>query len=193
MFLTVLAKDCINKLALTHLLINLNVKFLTSLSKLSLAHACNINTCILLDSLKHRKSSVTSCKINLCTVDVYLGSSVHSLCNSCKHLLHKIHHPVVVLVCNINLHTGKLRVMGSVHTLVTEVLCKLIHTVVTANDKTFQIKLICNTQIKRHVQSIVVGNERSCSCTSRNRLKDWGLHLKAASLIKETAHCRDNL
>ena len=192
MFLAVLAKDCINKLALAHLFVNLNVKLLAGLTQLSLAHACDVNTCILFDCLKHRKSSVTCCKINLCAVDIYFCSAVYCCSNSCKHLLHKVHHPVVVLVCNVDLHTGELRVVGSVHTLVTEVLCKLVYTVVTSNDKAFQIKLICNTQVQRHIQSVVVGNERSCGCTSRDWLKDRGLNLKAASLVKETAHGRDD-
>src|ERR1035437_1752833 len=94
------------------------------------------------------------------------------------YLFSESHHPVIILKGNINLHYRKFRIMGPVHTFIPEILGELIYTFETAYNQTLQVKLICNPQIERHVESIMMGNKRSCCCTSRNRLQNGSFHFK---------------
>ena len=64
----------------------------------------------------------------------------------------EIHHPVVILVLNIEFHAGKFRIVGLVHTLVTEVLADFIYTFKTTYNQSLQIKFRCDAQVKVYIQ-----------------------------------------
>ena len=83
--------------------------------------------------------------------------------------------------------------MGLVHTLVAEILGKFINPVEAAHNKSLKVELICNTQIERNIQSVVMGYEGACGRSARNALQDRCLYLQAARLIKVVAHCGNNL
>ena len=52
-----------------------------------------------------------------------------------NHLLRHLHHPAVVLVGDIDLHAGKLRIVRSVHTLIAEVTAKLVNALKATHDQ----------------------------------------------------------
>ena len=49
------------------------------------------------------------------------------------------HHPVVVLIADIELHAGELGVVGLVHALVAEVLAHLIDALEAAYDEPLEV------------------------------------------------------
>lgn len=51
----------------------------------------------------------------------------------------EIHHPVVVLVRDIDFHTGKFRIVRSVHAFVAEVFGKFVHSFEASDNQPFQI------------------------------------------------------
>ena len=83
--------------------------------------------------------------------------------------------------------------MSLVHTLVTEVFRELIYAVISSDDKSLQVKLICNTQIQRNVQCVMMCDERSCGSTARDRLENRSLHLETACVVEILTHGSDNL
>ena len=58
------------------------------------------------------------------------------------HLLRHLHHPAVILVGYIDLHTGKLRIVRPVHTLIAEVTTKLVNPLEATYDQSLEVKLI---------------------------------------------------
>ena len=58
------------------------------------------------------------------------------------HLLRHLHHPAVVLVGDIDLHTGKLWIVRPVHTLIAEVTAKLVDALEATHDQPLEVKLI---------------------------------------------------
>ena len=110
-----------------------------------------------------------------------------------EHLLHEVHHPDVVLVGHVDLHTGELRVVGLVHTLVAEVFGELIDTVVAAYNQPLEVEFVGDSHIEVDVEGVVVGDERTGRGASRNGLKDRGLDLKAAGVVEIFPHRGDNL
>ncbi len=87
-----------------------------------------------------------------------------------QYLLGELHHPDVVFVSHINFHSGEFRIVRPVHSLVAEIFCKLINSVETANNQTFQVKLVGNAQIERNVQRVVVCFKGTGCGTAGNRL-----------------------
>ena len=80
--------------------------------------------------------------------------------------LNKIHHSVIIGVCLIELHKSKLGVVTSVKSLVSEYSAYLINTFHAAYDKTFEIKLQRNSELKVFIKRIVVSEERTCRCAA---------------------------
>ena len=191
--LGIFSKNRINQLALAPARLNLNIKLLAGLAELCFIHTLHINAGILLNCLKDRQTTVSTAEIHLILSNLHLGGAVDCGSHLAKHLLHKLHHPDIVLVGDIYLHTGKLRIVGLVHTLVAEVLRELVNARESTHNQPLQIELVGNAQVKRDVESIVMGNERTGCCASRDALKDRSLHLKASGLVEVLAHCRDNL
>ncbi len=82
------------------------------------------------------------------------------------HFLHKVHHPFIILVGNIEFHLCKLRVVKPAHAFISEIFAEFIYPVISSYDQPFQIQLIGNTQIEGHVQAVVMGLERTGSSTT---------------------------
>ena len=93
--------------------------------------------------------------------NLHFGSAVNRDSDTLKQLLGEAHHPVIVLILYVQLHTGELRIMVAVHTFVAEVTTNLVHTLKTAYDKSFEIELGSNTQVHIHVQRVVMRDERT--------------------------------
>src|SRR5687768_536008 len=80
-------------------------------------------------------------------------------CYFFEQLFCDLHHPEIIFVGSIPFKNGKLRIMGTVHTFIAEIAAELIYPVEPTYDKAFQVQFIGNTQVKRHIQGIVMRNE----------------------------------
>ena len=193
MLLAIFPEDGIDQLADTHRRIELDVELLTGLAEFVNAHSLDIHTGIFLNSLKNRESAVAGLEVDLLVADLHDCGAVQLEGDLFEHLLHEVHHPDVILVGHVDLHTGELRVVGLVHTLVAEVLGELIDTVVATNDQSLEVELVGDSHIEVDVQGVVVGDERTGRGASRDGLKDRGLDLKAAGRVEIFPHCGDDL
>src|SRR5450759_2902608 len=108
------------------------------------------------------------------------------------NLLGKTHHPVIILKSNVNLHNCKFGIMCTVHAFVTEIFRKFIYPFKTSNNKPLQVKFICNSQIERHVESIMMSNKWFCRGSARYRLQNRCLNLKITFRVKEFTHRLNN-
>ena len=78
--------------------------------------------------------------------------------------------------------------MATVHTFVAEVTANLIYALETTHYESLEIKFSSNTEIEVNVESIVMRDERTSTCTTCNLLEDRRLNLGEASLVKDLAH-----
>ena len=149
---TEFAKDFVDEFTLTHGVVDLHLQLLADRADLLLALTLQVVTGLLLDGLQNRQTTVGSLEVDLLAIYLNHGCSVHGQTDLLEQLFGEAHHPVVVLVLHIELHTGKLRIVGTVHTFVTEVLADLIDTFETADNQTLQIELRSNTEIEINIQ-----------------------------------------
>ena len=168
--LTILSEDCINKFTYTHCTVNLDIELLTHLSELLFTHSGHIDTCILLNGIKHREPAVRTFELYFISRDGQESLAVDCNCNPFKQLLNKIHHPNIILVRHIDLHAGKFRIVCLIHSLISEVLCKFIYSRETTDYKSLEIEFVGNSQIEGNVKCIVMGDKGTCSSTTGNRL-----------------------
>ena len=191
--LAVCSEDGVDELALAHRRLDFYVEVLADLAQGILVHTLDVHSGVLADGLKDRQTAVAAAEVNLVLADLHPGGAVDLAGNPAEHLLDEVHHPVIVLVGHIDFHTGELRVVGLVHTLVAEVLGKLIDSVVAADNQPLEVELVCDAQVERNVKGVVVGDERTCGSAARNALENRGFHLEAALFVEVLAHSGDNL
>ena len=100
----------------------------------------------------------------------------------------ELHHPVVILIGDVDLHSGEFRIVRAVHSFVTEVLGEFIHAFKTTYDEALQIQLIGNTQIERNVKRVMVCDERTSGSSTRNSLQNRSLNLHISFAVEKFAH-----
>ena len=144
------------------------MKFLAGLAELVHIHALHVNAGVFLDGIEDADFLVRSLEVDFHTLVHHGGLSVEVHGNLLKQILDEFHHPDIVLVSHIDFHAGKLRVVGLVHSFITEILCEFIYSVISAHDKSLEVEFIRNTQIQRNIQCIMMCDERSCGSASRN-------------------------
>ena len=188
---TEFAENLIDKFALTHRLVDFKVQLLTHFTNLFFAHAVKVVACLFLNRIKDRKAAVGSLKADGLTVNYGFRTTIYRHANLFKELLSESHHPVVVLILNVEFHTSKFRIVCAVHTFVTEVLTNLKHALKSAYDQALQVKFRSNTAIEVDVKRIVVRDKGTRTRTSRNALQNWRFHFRitrSVELITESLH-----
>ena len=183
-----LTEDFINQLALAHGAIDLHTLRLRELGQLFLIHFGNVSASKMLDSLKHGIALPRALEIDDVIPYLHLGVAMQCESDSLHHLFHRVHHPFIILVRHVQFHLGEFRIMETVHTFVAEVLGELIHAVESTHNQFFQIQLIGNTQIERHIQSVVVGFERTGGSTTVERLQNRGFDFQIALFVQIVTH-----
>ena len=161
---------------------------MSHLANLCLVHAVEVITSLLLDGVKDGKAAVRSLEADGLAVDHAVGATIHGDANLLEQLLGERHHPVVVLILNIELHAGELGVVVAVHTLVAEVLANLINTLETANYQSFQVKLGGDAHVHVDVQRVEVGDEGASAGTAGNSLQGGSLDLGITSIVEHLTH-----
>ena len=162
------------------------------MANLIFGHGAEVIARLLLDSLQDRQTAVWCLEVHDIIANLHLGGAVYGNGNLLQQLLGEGHHPVVVLVLYIELHTSKLWIVGAVHTLVAEVTTNLVNALKTTYDEALEVEFGSNTHVHIHVQSVVVGNERTSRCTTCNSLQHWCLHLSITRFVKHLTHGADN-
>ena len=92
---------------------------------------------------------------------------------------------MIIHIGLIDLHGGKLRVVGGVHALVPENAANLIHLVKAAHNQPFQIQLCFNPQEHVNVQGVVVGFKGSGSRANLQGVQDGRIHLQETPAVQE--------
>ena len=113
------------------------------------------------------------------------GGSQAVLDHAGHHRLGQAHHVVVVGVGLVELQHGELRIVGPVHALVPEVVADLVDPLEAAHQEPLEVQLVGDPQVERHVQRIVVGDERPGRGAAVERLQDRGLDLEKPPLVEE--------
>ena len=165
---TFFAKDFIDKFAFTHCFIGFDAELLAHVAKLHFVHACDVDASKFFDSINHCDTFIRSLEVDNVVAHFHLCGAINFKSDAFDHFFGEVHHPVVVLVRNIDFHTSKLWVVSAVHTLVAEVLREFIHPFETTHDEAFEIQLIGNAKIQRNVERIVVSDEWTSRCTTRD-------------------------
>src|SRR5207248_8548796 len=75
---------------------------------------------------------------------------------------------------------------------IPEIVTDLVHAIETANDEPFEIKLVGDSEIERHVECVVMRHERTRICAAILRLQYGRLHLDVLELVEKAAHARDH-
>ena len=148
---------------------------------------------MLLDRVEHGDTLVGSLEVDLALPYLHLRRAEHLHADVLQHLLGEVHHPVVVLIGDIDLHGGELGVVRAVHPLVAEVAAELVDALEATDDEALEVELVGDTQVERDVQRIVMRDEGARRCSARDRLQDGRVHLDVAAIIEELAHRREGL
>jgi hypothetical protein len=127
------------------------------------------------DGIEHGDAFPWRREINLVIPQLHFHGTVDRQGSLADHLFHHFHHPDVVLVGDVHFEHGELGVVVPVHPLVAEVLGELIHAIISADNQSLQVQLVCNTKVEVNVQCVVMCNERPGERTAIQRLEDGGL------------------
>ena len=110
-----------------------------SRSQFFLVLAVDVESCVLEDSVAHGDAFERCLERYNVVADFYLGGAVYIHAYLLKHAFGEVHHPVVVLVGYVDFHTGKLRIVGTVHAFVAEVLGELVYTLESTYNEALEI------------------------------------------------------
>ena len=108
----------------------------------------------------------------------------HRLRGILNQALRQLTHLHIIRVRTIRLKHRKLRIMGRISTLITEITTQLIHRTATAHHQTFEVQLRCNTQRQILTVRIDIRAERTRARATVHRMQNRGLHLKEALRIQ---------
>ena len=102
------------------------------------------------------------------------------------------HHRLVVGVRLVELEHRELGIVRPVDPLIPEVVPDLVHPLEPPDDQPLQVQLVGDPQEERHVQRVVVRDERARRGPAVQRLEHRGLHLEVVALVEEGADRRDH-
>ena len=182
------AKYLINELALAHSIIYFYANGLGKSSEFVLALSCNVKACKALDGFGHRNTWIRRFEIHFVLAKGGFGGTIYRLSTVLQEVFGEFHHPVVVLVSYIYFHSCKFRIVGSVHSLVAEVLSKFVHPIKASYDEALEVEFVGNTHIEWNIQSIVMSNKRTRRSTPWDCLKDRSFYFYISMIVEVLTH-----
>ena len=182
------AEDFVNQLAFTHGVVNFHVEFLANFTNLLFVHTSQVIAREFLDRIQHGYTFERSFEVDYVVAYLYFCCTVYIQTDFFNHVFCKLHHPVVILVSYVDFHTGKFRIVCTVHTFVTEVLTDFIHTFETTHNQSLQVQLTGNTHVQWNIQCVVVSDKRTCRSTSGNRLKNRSFNFDISFRVEILSH-----
>ena len=133
------AENLVYEFAFAHGLIHLDAEVFTCLAECGLVHSRYIHACMVFDGLRHGYTREWCFETDDIVAHTHLVRSVDVTTYTFKQVLGEGHHPVVVLVGYIYLHTCEFGIVRAIHAFVAEVLGKLIHAVKPSHDKSLEV------------------------------------------------------
>ena len=115
------------------------MQLFADITKLILVHTVDINARMFFDGINHGDTFKRRFERNGFIAQLNFSSAINIQTDFLHHILGEFHHPVIVLVSHVNFHGGKFGVVRTVHTFVTKVFRKLIHSFKTSYNKPFQV------------------------------------------------------
>ena len=184
------AEDFVDQFAFAHRVVDFfHLQLFADLTDFFFALAVEVVSCLFFDSVQDRQTAVRSFKADCLSVYNGFGASVHGDTDTFQQLFGEAHHPGVALILDIKFHTGKFRIVGAIHTFVTEVFTDFVDTFETSDDQSFQIQFGSNTQIEVDIQRVMVRNERTCACPSGDGLQDRSFYFRISGFVEGVAQC----
>ena len=190
--LALLAENLVNQLALAHAVVHLDAEGSAGSAQSGLVHAVDVHVGVLEDGIAHRQPAIGRREVDRVAFERGGVGAVNRLADPLKQLLDGLHHPMVVLVGDVELEDGELRIVRPVHALVAEVAGKFEDTVKAAHNQTLQVELVGDAQVEGDVQRVVVGDERTGRGATGNGLQHRGVHLEPPLLGEGVAHGLDD-
>ena len=151
-----------------------------------------VNTGILLDGVHHCDPLEGLGEIHLDPLVVQLHGAKDLLSHMPEHLLGQVHHAVVIGICLIQLHHGKLRIVACVDTFIAEYASDLIDFIEPAYDQPLQVQFQRDAQLHILVEGVEMGLKGTRGCAARVVDQHRCLHLHEAFLIEESADRGDD-
>ena len=182
------AEYFVDKFALTHGFIGLDAEFIGYFAYFFFVLALEVVAGLFLDGFEDRQTAIWSLEANEIAVDHTFRLAVDFGTDGFEQVFGETHHPVVVLVLNIQLHTSKLRVVSAVHTLVAEVLAYFIYTFETTHNQSLKIEFGGDAHIHILVERIEVSDKRASRGTTGYRLQGGSLNFGITGLVEHAAH-----
>ena len=108
----------------------------------------------------------------------------HRLRGILNQALRQLAHLHIIRIRTIRLKHRKLRIMGRISTLITEITTQLIHRTATAHHQALQVQLRRNTQRQILTIGVDIRAERTRARATVHRMQNRGLHLKETLRIQ---------
>ena len=131
-------------------------------------------------------------QVDFFTVVADFRRAAHRFGTSADDAFGHLHHAFVGAEGFIEFHHGEFGIMAGRHAFVTKAAVDFEYALQTAYDQAFQIQFGRDTQVKRHIQRIVVGNERLGRRTARNRVHHRSFYLQITFADHVVAHGLDD-
>ncbi len=178
-------EDLVNELSFTHGGIDLDMQLFGRFPEFFLIHFRDIDACEFFNGPVHGIPFPRTFEIDLVLPYLHFRCAVQVDRDFFDHFLHKIHHPFIILVGDVQLDLRKFRIMEATHAFVPEVFGKLVNPVKSTHNEPFQVQLIRDPEVQGHVQRIVESLERPGSGTTVQGLQHRRLHLEISLAIQE--------
>ena len=156
-----LAEDLVDELSTPHAVGHVHTELDCCGAHVFFVEFADVHTGEFLDGAVHGEALPRALEVDDVISTRHLSGTVQVQGDLFDHLLHEIHHPLVVLVGHIEFHLGELRIVETAHSLVAEVFGKFVYAIKSADDEAFEVQLVGNAQVQRHVQGVVMGLERT--------------------------------
>ena len=183
-----LTKYLINQFSFAHRIINFYTNGLSKSPEFGFTFSCDIKSCEPFNSFGHSYTRIRGFEIYFVLTKSGFGGTIHCLGAVLQEIFGEFHHPVIVLIRHVDLHSSKFWVVRSVHPLVAEVFGKFIHAVKASHNETLKIEFVSYTHIERNVQCIVMSNKRTCRSPPRDCLKYRRFYLYVPVIIEVLSH-----
>ena len=190
--LALLAEDLVDQLAFAHAVVHLNAEGGAGPAQSSFVHAVDVHASVLEDGIAHRQPAVGRREVDGVALQRGCVGAVDGLADPLEQLLDGLHHPVVILVGDVQLEDGELRIVRPVHALVAEVPGEFEDAVEAAHDEALQVKLVGDPQVERDVERVVMRDERTGRSATGDGLQHRGVHLEPALFGEGVAHGLDD-
>ncbi len=147
-------------------------------------------TAVLLEEVEHGGTPPRCREVKLASVIDDRGGAQELLGQVVHEFLDKHHDVAVVGIRLVELEHRELGVVAGRQPLVAKHPGNLEHPLKATHGKPLEVQLRGDAQVQVNVEGVVVGGERACGGTTRNRVEHGGLDLDEVPILEPAAHQR---